>query len=212
ATAEAFDIGGVSLGVVGPLAIPDATPVPVSFSIPGIKTIVIIGTRGWSPLLNDHVFCPESGGGTVPVQIAGLPSGSTFPVGTTTNTFEYDDGINPVQTCSFDVTINETEAPQLSNCTGSVQSTDTGCVFNGSGGTFIITENCGDVTLDEEYFDEAGNNFLNLQWTLPPGAYSLGGGRQFPVGINTVVLTATDSSGNTATCSLTVEVIDDVLP
>src|SRR5690606_36913154 len=90
ATAEAFDIGGVSLGVVGPLAIPDATPVPVSFSIPGIKTIVIIGTRGWSPLLTDHVFCPESGGGTVPVQIAGLPSGSTFPVGTTTNTFEYD--------------------------------------------------------------------------------------------------------------------------
>jgi hypothetical protein len=38
-------------------------------------------------------------------QTAGLPSGSTFPVGTTTNTFEAEDGSGNISTCSFDVTV-----------------------------------------------------------------------------------------------------------
>ncbi|MCG2419635.1 M36 family metallopeptidase, partial [Aequorivita sp. F47161] len=115
-TVEAFDTGGGSLGVIGPISVPDPTPVPVSFAITGIKTIVIVGTNSFSPIINDHVFC--SSVGTI-TQTAGLPSGSTFPVGTTTNTFEYDDGVNPVQTCSFDVTINDIEAPVVT-CPGDI--------------------------------------------------------------------------------------------
>ncbi len=38
-------------------------------------------------------------------QIAGLPSGSVFPVGTTTNTFEATDPAGNTVTCSFDVTV-----------------------------------------------------------------------------------------------------------
>ena len=41
------------------------------------------------------------------VQTAGLPSGSEFPVGTTTNTFQYRDAGGNIDTCSFDVTITE---------------------------------------------------------------------------------------------------------
>ncbi|WP_422105426.1 BspA family leucine-rich repeat surface protein [Winogradskyella sp.] len=37
--------------------------------------------------------------------ISGLPSGSVFPVGTTTNTFEVVDAYGNVGTCSFDVTV-----------------------------------------------------------------------------------------------------------
>ena len=46
-----------------------------------------------------------SGGGVT--QTAGLPSGSLFPVGTTTNTFEVTDAVGNTNTCSFDVTVNK---------------------------------------------------------------------------------------------------------
>jgi hypothetical protein len=38
-------------------------------------------------------------------QIAGLPSGATFPVGTTTNTFKVTDGAGNTAQCSFNVTV-----------------------------------------------------------------------------------------------------------
>ncbi|GGG03858.1 hypothetical protein GCM10011344_00240 [Dokdonia pacifica] len=41
------------------------------------------------------------------IQTAGLPSGSVFPVGTTTNEFEATDAFGNVGTCSFDVTVIE---------------------------------------------------------------------------------------------------------
>jgi len=44
-------------------------------------------------------------------QTAGLPSGSDFPVGTTTNTFSYTDAAGNTDSCSFDVTVNDIEAP-----------------------------------------------------------------------------------------------------
>jgi len=43
----------------------------------------------------------------IKLQTAGLPSGSEFPIGTTTNTFEYVDAAGGVQTCSFSITVNE---------------------------------------------------------------------------------------------------------
>lgn len=45
------------------------------------------------------------------VQTAGLPSGSVFPIGTTTNTFEITDVSGNTTTCSFDVTVEDNEAP-----------------------------------------------------------------------------------------------------
>lgn len=50
-------------------------------------------------------------GGPLVTQTAGLPSGSTFPTGVTTNTFTTDDGNGNSATCSFTVTVNDTEAP-----------------------------------------------------------------------------------------------------
>ena len=53
-------------------------------------------------------------------QTAGMPSGSQFPVGTTMNTFEVTDAAGNMTTCSFNVTINDTENPTIS-CPGDLK-------------------------------------------------------------------------------------------
>jgi hypothetical protein len=62
-TIEALDDSGASLGILGPVAVPESSLVPVSFAVTGIKTIRIVGmydgVNGFSPLLNNHVFCPD---------------------------------------------------------------------------------------------------------------------------------------------------------
>jgi HYR domain-containing protein/uncharacterized protein DUF11 len=60
-----------------------------------------------APVGSDN--CP----GSTTAQTAGLPSGSTFPVGTTTNTFEVTDASGKKTSCSFTVTVNDTEAPTI---------------------------------------------------------------------------------------------------
>ncbi|MFT3909366.1 MAG: HYR domain-containing protein [Ferruginibacter sp.] len=50
--------------------------------------------------------------GTI-VQTAGLPSGSYFPVGTTTNTFLATDASGNTSTCSFDVTVIDNQPPTV---------------------------------------------------------------------------------------------------
>jgi len=114
-------------------------------------------------------------------------------------------------TCDATITVEDNIAPTLTGCSGSVQPADVNCVFIGGGALFTITDNCAPVTLDEEYFDEDGNNFLNGQFTLGSGSYGLGGGRVFPLGVNTLVLTVTDDSGLTGTCTVEIEV-EDVTP
>ena len=58
----------------------------------------------------------------VPTQTAGLPSGSTFPIGTTTNCFVVADVVGNTSTCCFDVTINEYPNPTTTlACNDNVQ-------------------------------------------------------------------------------------------
>src|SRR5690606_16813680 len=65
-------------------------------------------------------------GALTPTQTAGLPSGSEFPVGTTTNTFEVTDSDGNTVSCSFNVIVNDTEAPIIT-CPGDItQSNDPG--------------------------------------------------------------------------------------
>src|SRR5690554_7428497 len=131
-----------------------------------------------------------SGGGSL-TQTSGLPSGSTFPIGTTTNTFEYDDGINPIQTCSFNVTINDNELPvalcknitvQLdANGNTSISAAD---IDNGS------TDNCGIANM-----------------TISRSAFTCA-----DIGANNVTLTITDINGKVSTCTSIVTVEDGIAP
>jgi Bacterial lectin/Concanavalin A-like lectin/glucanases superfamily/HYR domain/PKD domain/Lectin C-type domain len=47
------------------------------------------------------------------VQTAGLPPNSLFPIGTTTNTFVATDAAGNTASCSFTVTVNDTQKPSL---------------------------------------------------------------------------------------------------
>ena len=68
-------------------------PTPIGDVIGGFTDVVMMQLNVNTPL--------------EPTQTAGLPSGSTFPIGTTTNTFEITDGGGNTVTCSFDVVVAE---------------------------------------------------------------------------------------------------------
>lgn len=104
------------------------------------------------------------GGNTDPIvtMISGLASGATFPVGTTTVTYEATDyqGNNPVQ-CSFDVTVTDNEMPladttnltaltsecsvtvasptATDNCAGTITATTTDPTSYSAEGSYTIT-------------------------------------------------------------------------
>jgi len=116
---------------------------------------------------------------------AAISSPHVFPVGTTTviatalNTAGFD-------TCSFNVTVRDVQAPVIScpaNITAPNDSGQCGAVVNFSA---TATDNCPGVTV-----------------VVAPASGSF-----FPVGTTTVTVTATDASGNTSTCSFTVTVND----
>ncbi|WP_418513512.1 HYR domain-containing protein [Corallibacter sp.] len=122
-------------------------------------------------------------------QIAGLPSGSAFPVGTTINTFEIVDTGGNITTCSFNVTVNDNEAPTITCPSSLVVNADNNCEST----TVVLSppstsDNCGIASVT--------NNAPSI----------------FPLGNTTVTWTATDNSGLTSTCTQTVTVIDATPP
>ncbi|MBL0016833.1 MAG: HYR domain-containing protein [Bacteroidetes bacterium] len=59
-------------------------------------------------------------------QTAGLASGSSFPSGTTSNSFTVTDGSGNTAACSFTVTVNDTEIPTITCPANVVVSNDPG--------------------------------------------------------------------------------------
>ncbi|HWN94117.1 MAG TPA: HYR domain-containing protein [Methylomirabilota bacterium] len=117
-----------------------------------------------------------------------ITSPHTFPAGTTTVTSTASNA-NGTATCSFVVTVTEPEPPAIT-CPADVFAT----VPAGEPGGVVdfemplATDNCGEVTLVCD----------------PPS------GSVFPVGTTPVVCTATDSSGNTNSCTFAVMVTEGV--
>ncbi len=129
---------------------------------------------------------------TLLCQTGGLPSGATFPEGTTTNTFVVKDLSGNSNTCSFDVIVEDNSPPLLDcpqNITLSSEPASCGAIFN-----YQITalENCGTAT----------NMIVN---GMPSGSV-------FPIGTTLNTITSTDIENNQSTCNFTVTVIDDVPP
>ncbi|MBK8557842.1 MAG: HYR domain-containing protein [Lewinellaceae bacterium] len=114
---------------------------------------------------------------------SGLASGASFPVGVTTNIWRATDLSNNTRSCSFTITINDTQKPVITCPANIVKANDLG--------------KCGAVT--NYPLPTATDNCSISGITLVSG---LASGSLFPVGTSTVTYKATDASNNTSTCNL----------
>jgi len=125
------------------------------------------------------------------VQTAGLPSGSQFPVGVSTVEFTATDVNGNVSTCSFTITVTDTEAPMAvcQNITIQLDANGNATITPADvdGGS---SDNCGlaSTSIDVDTFDCSN------------------------VGDNNVILTVTDVHGNVSTCTAIVTVEDVTAP
>jgi hypothetical protein len=157
------------------------------YAIPAATNVVMnTGVRTG----NGRVIIGYTGGTPAVTQTAGLPSGSLFPIGTTTNTFTSTDGINTA-TCSFDITVVDIENPILAGLPSAItQANDAAqCGANISWTAITATDNCSATV------------------TTNPTSGSF-----FPVGTTVVSVMAMDPSGNMDTASFTVTVNDTEPP
>jgi hypothetical protein len=125
-----------------------------------------------------------------PVVVCQPASGSTFPLGTTTVTCTATDATGNQSSCSFDVTVADTTAPEI------VCPDDRVAEATGPGGatvTFTVTATDG--------VDPA-----------PAVACVPASGSTFPLGTTTVACTVTDAAGNQSSCSFDVTVADTAAP
>lgn len=119
-------------------------------------------------------------------------SGSTFPHGTMTVTCTATDTSANTESCTFTVTVNDTENPKIGACPINItQSTDAGkCDAVVTYTSPSATDNCSGVTV----------------------ACSPASGTAFVKGTTTVTCSATDDSSNTDSCAFTVTVNDTENP
>lgn len=130
-------------------------------------------------------------GTVVAAQTTGLPSGSTFPIGTTVNTFVATDAVGNSSNCTFNVVVVDNEAPTATCQNAIVQ-------LNGSGNVMLNTSDINNGSSD---------NCAIASLSLSQTAFNCSN-----IGVNSVTLTVTDAAGNIATCNANVTVQDVASP
>ncbi len=124
---------------------------------------------------------------------AGQASGTAFPVGTTTNTYTVTDACGNTASCSFDVTVNDTEPPTATNPGNTSVNNDAGqCGAVVNYGAITTSDNCAGSSASQTVGQASG--------TL------------FPIGTTTNTFEITDAAGNTSTISFDVTVTDNEAP
>jgi hypothetical protein len=122
--------------------------------------------------------------------ITGLPPGSSFPVGTTTETYRIDDGVGDTAYCTFNITILDTATPTIS------------CPNNITTCTNVVTGLAPNVS--------GWNACSMVSYTLT-GATSGSGandasGTAFNVGTTNVKYVVTNANGNADSCNFNVTI------
>ncbi|WP_114317104.1 HYR domain-containing protein, partial [Winogradskyella tangerina] len=154
---------------------------------------IVIGTSGvdCSEIVTYNVTGNDNCSGYTLSQTAGLPSGSAFPVGTTTNSFTITDAYGNTTSCSFNITVND-DTPPTATCQDITVSLDS----------------TGNVTVAASAVDNGSNDNCGVQsMTISPSTFTCS-----DIGNNTVTFTVTDTSGNTDTCTATITIQDTTAP
>lgn len=135
---------------------------------------------------------PVVGGSPAPTLSYSHAPGTFFPKGTTTVTITADNACG-TETCTFTVTVNDTELPTIT------------CPSN-----ITVTTPVGSCTAVVNYTVTGNDNCPGVTITRTAGPAS---GSAFPIGTTTITYFATDAGGLTSVpCSFTVTVVDAQLP
>ncbi len=182
-TVTAKDGAGNTATATFTVLVQDTTPPAITAPDKVVEATSSAGAKAtYAPSATDAV-------GPVTLTVS-IPSGTTFALGTTPVTVTATDGHGNVSTATFNVTVQDTTPPALTvsgNVTVEAPSS-AGATVSYAAAT--ATDAVGAVTI----------------------AYSQASGTVFPLGVTTVVVTATDGAGNTSTKSFTVTVRDTTAP
>ncbi|MFM9986466.1 MAG: HYR domain-containing protein, partial [Flavobacteriales bacterium] len=141
------------------------------------------------PLVTDNCFLSDT------TLVAGLESGSFFPVGSTEVVYEFTDGFGNTTSCNFFINVVDNEEP-IVVCTDDI-------VMNNDPGV------CGAMInyIVPSYIDNCGNveGIVTLIEGLAPGS-------TFPVGTTEVIYEVEDGSGNVTVCTFNVTISDTEAP
>jgi large repetitive protein len=126
-------------------------------------------------------------------RVSGFNSGQSFPRGVTTVVWRATDAAGLSTTCSFRVTVNDVQAPDIICPPNIVKNTDpNSCASVTTFATATASDNCGSTS-------------VTRMSGLPSGS-------AFPRGANNVVFRASDIAGNIKLCTLVVTINDLQLP
>ncbi|MFK5983462.1 MAG: HYR domain-containing protein, partial [Flavobacteriaceae bacterium] len=154
----------------------------------GVCTYTLVGTEF------DATFTDNCTNGIISNDLNGSTTiaNEVLSLGVTVVVWTVDDGNGQTVTCTTIITVEDNVVPVIACPVDIAVNTDLGqCSTVIAFPDAIALDNCGIDTVVQT----AG---------LPSGS-------PFPVGVNTVEYTATDSSGNTAVCSFTITVTDNEL-
>lgn len=152
-----------------------------------------------SAVVNDFGFMSawdNCSGITVNLEPGGLPPGSAFPVGKTTNTYTFTDAVGNSSACTFDITVTDEEDP-IMTCPSNITAYTTlgQCNANVTIPLATATDNCSVSSITND-FNAGGSNASD----------------SFPLGTTYITFIATDAAGNTDSCTMEVTVINSQSP
>ncbi|MCU0457952.1 MAG: gliding motility-associated C-terminal domain-containing protein [Bacteroidales bacterium] len=168
------------------------TPQNVNITIEDNDPPVITGCPADITVSTDPGLCSAVVTWTPPVSTAPMVSthlpGTLFPAGVTSVTYTSTDGDGMVSTCTFSVTVNDTELPVVTckNITVELDASGNATINPADVLASAPSDNCGIATV-----------------SLSRSAFTCA-----DLGTLTVTVTVTDGSGNPAACTATVTITD----
>jgi CSLREA domain-containing protein len=190
-TLTVTDTHGASSSCTATVTVVDTTPptvtCPLDVSVPAAPGQCQAVVTYSNPTVSDNC----SGAmlvGCVP------PSGSTFQIGVTTVICTAKDAANNMSSCSFTVTVNDTQPPTITCPPNMTTVTNQDACPNPA---------CKIVTYPNPVVQD---NCPGVTFVCNPPS-----GSCFPTGVTTVTCTASDTAGNTASCNFTVTTFDVAL-
>ncbi len=176
----------------------DSTP-PTLSAPPAVNITTGAGATACGAIVSDATLGTATANdncGSATITRSGVPAGNFFPVGTTTLTYTANDGHGNSATATQTVTVVDntpptiTAPPNVNAATGAGATACSAVISDATLGAAAANDNC----------------TVNVTRSGVPA------GNVFPLGTTTITYTATDGSGNTATATQQVSVVDNTPP